>query len=270
MCDGAIPPTFGTQKRYVRPDGSTRWIDLDVELVVDHRGEPDFFSGHVTDITSLVESLRETERLSRSYKELFGHGVTSIGRALELRDPYTVGHEHRVAALSDALGAKLGLDEDAREGLVVAAELHDIGKIATPAEILTKPGKLDAAECAIIQRHPEAGADILDSIPFPWPVARAVREHHERIDGSGYPSGLVADDIGIEARILAVADTIEVVASHRPYRSARALDTALEIVSDAERRLFDPEVASAARALFDEGFTIPPARRERHPSLHRS
>ena len=260
MRNRVFPPTFGTQKRYLRPDGSTRWVDVNVELVLDHRGEPDFFSGHTTDITSLVESLREQERLGRSYKELFGHGVTSIGRALELRDPYTAGHEYRVGALSDAIGAKLGLDEDEREGLRVAAELHDIGKIATPAEILAKPAPLDSAEYAIIERHPEAGAAILESIPFPWPVARAVREHHERIDGSGYPSGLMADDICIEARIVAVADTIEVIASHRPYRPARTLDDALEIVNDVADRLFDRDVAAAATAVFDEGFTIPPRR----------
>lgn len=257
MRNRALPPTFGTQKRYLRPDGSARWVDLQVELVLDHRGDPHFFSGHSTDITSLVESLREGERLSRSYQELFGHGVTSIGRALELRDPYTAGHESRVAALSDAIGARLGLDGDEREGLRVAAELHDLGKIGTPAEILAKPRRLDAAEYAIIQRHADAGADILESMPFPWPVARAVREHHERIDGSGYPSGLVDGDIGIEALILAVADTIEVVASHRPYRPARPLDDALEIVNSAAGTLFDRDVARAAISLFRDGFTIP-------------
>lgn len=257
MRSGGHPPSFTTEKRFVRPDGTLRWVRVHIQLVPDHDGRPDFFSGQVEDITTLLESLNERHSVERSYRELFGQAVHSLGAALEVRDPYTAGHQHRVADLCVAIAQQLGMSADAIEGLAVCAEMHDIGKVATPAEILTKPGRLLAAEFDLIKLHSTTGHAILQQIAFPWPVARAVREHHERLDGSGYPDGLTGDQICLEALVLAVADTVETVASHRPYRAARPLETALEIITDSAGTLFETEVVRACIAAFDRGYAIP-------------
>lgn len=257
MRSGSHPPSFTTEKRFVRPDGTLRWVRVHVQLVSDHDGRPEFFSGQVEDITTLLESLKERHSFERSYRELFGQAVHSLGAALEVRDPYTAGHQHRVADLCVAIAQQLGMSAHAIEGLAVCAEMHDIGKVATPAEILTKPGRLLDAEFELIKLHSATGHAILQEIAFPWPVARAVREHHERLDGSGYPDGLAGDRICLEALVLAVADTVETVASHRPYRAARPLETALEIVADSAGTLFETEVVRACIAAFDRGYTLP-------------
>lgn len=257
MRDGSCPPVFATQKRYVRPDGTVRWVRVHTQLVTDHAERPEFFSGYVEDVTSLLESLAARESLERSYRDLFGQAVHSLGAALEVRDPYTAGHQHRVADLCSAIARQLGLTDDTVQGLAVCAEMHDIGKVATPAEILTKPGRLLDAEYEVVKLHAVTGHDILRGIEFPWPVARAVREHHERVDGSGYPDGLVGDAICLEARILTVADTVETIASHRPYQPARPVEVGLAIVSESAGRLYDPEVVSACVGVFGDGYSLP-------------
>lgn len=257
MRDGSHPPVFTAQKRYVHPDGSVRWVRVHAQLVTDHAGRPEFFSGHIEDVSPLLESLAARQSAERSYQELFDQVVRSLGAALEVRDPYTAGHQHRVAHLCGAIARQLGLPGDTTEGLVVSAEMHDIGKVATPAEILTKPGRLMHAEYGVIKLHAVTGHDILRGIAFPWPVARAVREHHERLDGSGYPDGLTGDDICLEARVLAVADTVETVASHRPYRAARSIEAALGIVVDGAGSLYDPSVVAACTRAFDGGYRLP-------------
>ena len=257
MRSGSHPPVFRSQMRYVRPDGTTRWVRVHARLVTDHLGQPELFYVHLEDITALLGSTEAREAAERSYHELFGRAVHSLGAALEARDAYTAGHQHRVAELCVAIARRLGMSEDATEGLAICAEVHDIGKVATPAEILTKPGRLFDVEYDVIKLHSQIGSGILQEIPFPWPVARAVREHHERLDGSGYPDGLTGDALCLEARVIAVADTVESVASHRPYRLSRSLETALEIVTDNAGILYDPEVVAACTAEFDSGFTLP-------------
>ncbi|MEQ8718974.1 MAG: PAS domain S-box protein [Acidimicrobiales bacterium] len=255
LCDEA-PDRFETRKRYRRPDGTTRWADLHVELVRDHLGRPEYFFGTVQDITRWVDATEAAEQAEEGYRALLFAVVGSIGAALEVRDAYTAGHQRRVALLSEAIGRQLGLDESTCEGLGVGAALHDIGKVATPAEILLKPAALDAAECAIVSRHPRAGHDIVSDIEFPWPVATMILQHHERLDGSGYPDGLRGHEICLEARILAVADTVETIVSQRPYRPARPIDEALAIVVDESDRLFDREVVDACVDLFASGFSL--------------
>jgi putative nucleotidyltransferase with HDIG domain len=172
---------------------------------------------------------------------------------MEWRDPYTAGHQKRVALISMALAKKLGLESDAVQALYMAGMVHDIGKVAVPAEILTKPTHLTDLEMKMVQEHAETGYQILKDIPFPWPIADMVHQHHERLDGSGYPKGLSGDQISQGARILAVADTIEAMSTHRPYRPARGLASAMEEVRAEAGSKLDAKVVDAAFELLKEG-----------------
>jgi putative nucleotidyltransferase with HDIG domain len=170
-----------------------------------------------------------------------------------MRDPYTAGHQERVTQLACAIGQELGLSEDRLEGLRVAGILHDVGKVSVPAEILSKPTILTPTEFGLVKIHPESGYEILRAIHFPWPVADIVLQHHERMDGSGYPKGLRGDAILLEARILGVADVVEAIVSHRPYRPARPMAAAVEDVVRAAGTLYDKEVVTACKRLFERG-----------------
>jgi putative two-component system response regulator len=180
--------------------------------------------------------------------------IRTLAFLAETRDPYTAGHQRRVTELAEAVAELLCIDGDRRRLVVAAGTLHDLGKTAVPSEILTKPGRLTKAEFELIRVHPRTGYDILAGIEFPWPVADVVLQHHERLDGSGYPGGLVATDIGIEARILAVADVIEAMSSDRPYRPALGLDAALDEIESHRGVLYDADVADASAELFAAGF----------------
>ncbi len=169
---------------------------------------------------------------------------------MELRDPYTAGHQRRVADLARALGAEMGLSADRIEGIQTAGVIHDIGKIRIPTEILSKPSKLTALEFDLIKTHVQAGADILKDIDFPWPIARMILEHHERMDGSGYPGGLLGDSLLLESRILAVADAVEAISTHRPYRAAMGVEAALEEILNKRGLLFDAAAVDACIELF--------------------
>ncbi|MBE0625573.1 MAG: HD domain-containing protein [Burkholderiales bacterium] len=176
----------------------------------------------------------------------------------ELRDPYTAGHERRVAEVAVAIGAELGFDKSRLEGLRVAGYLHDVGKMIIPAEILSKPGGLSAIEYSLIKQHAQAGHDVLKVVDFPWPIAGIALQHHERMDGSGYPQGLKGDGILIEARILAVADTIEAMSSHRPYRAALGIAAALAEIERGRAITYDATVVDVCLQLFREnGYRIP-------------
>lgn len=177
--------------------------------------------------------------------------VAAIAALVEMRDPYTAGHQQRVRRLAERLAEKLGLSSERIEGLAFAAGIHDIGKIGVPAEILSKPGRLSAVEYELIKTHAAAGARILEPIHFPWPVAAIIRQHHERLDGSGYPDGLTGDAIRLEARILAVADVIEAMATHRPYRPALPLETILHHLTQQRGKTLDGEIVDIALALID-------------------
>jgi putative nucleotidyltransferase with HDIG domain len=178
--------------------------------------------------------------------------VTAIVTAMELRDPYTAGHESRVAEIACAIGKEMGLDEEQLQGLRMAAMVHDIGKISIPTDILTKPARLNKEEYDLIKTHPEAGYSILRDIPFTWPVAEIVRQHHEKLDGSGYPYGLKVDAILPEAKILAVADIVEAMASDRPYRRTLGLEVALAEIKALSGKLLDPDVVRVCTELFRE------------------
>jgi putative two-component system response regulator len=198
----------------------------------------------------LAESLTRTEKI-------LDQTVDALASVTEIKDPYTAGHQLGVARLARAIALEIGLSIDLVDGLQVAGILHDIGKIAVPSEILAKPGKLDEIEFGLIKKHSMAGFQILRGIDFQWPIAQAVLQHHERIDGSGYPGGFSGNQIIPEARILAVADVIEAMSSHRPYRPARGIELALEEIEDGTGRRYDPEVAEATLRLFREkGYSL--------------
>jgi len=200
------------------------------------------------------------DKLYESYDQLrknFDAVVKTLARVVETRDPYTSGHQERVSMLSEAIADEMGLSAE-RIGIThMAALIHDLGKIYIPAEILTKPSSLNRVEFEMIKSHPQVAYDILKEIEFPHPIAEYIYQHHERMNGSGYPLGLADGNIYLEARIIAVADTIEAMASHRPYRPAIGLEKALEEISVNRGVLYDPEVADACLKLFREkGFVL--------------
>ena len=178
--------------------------------------------------------------------------VAAIAAIVELRDPYTAGHQRRVANLAVAIASEIGLEADQIEGIRLAGLIHDVGKIGVPAEILSKPTKLSTAEYMIIKTHPEVGYEVLKDIPFQWPIAEMVRQHHERMDGSGYPKGLDDGIINLGARIIAVADLIEAMSSHRPYRAALGIDAALHEIERGKSKLYDSKVVDACVKLFKQ------------------
>ncbi len=241
-----------------RRDGTTVWTEVKVSLLRDENGRPTGILGVTRDIT---ERKRGRDALARSFENLrkaLGGTVHAIARVVEIRDPYTAGHQRRVADLSRAIATELGLAIDRIEGLRMAATIHDIGKISVPAEILSKPTRLTAIERSLIEIHPQTGFDILQDIDFPWPVAEMIFQHHERIDGTGYPQGLHGNDILMEARIIAVADVVEAMASYRPYRPALGIDFALEEISRNRGIKYDAEVVQACLTIFrGRGFRLP-------------
>jgi len=178
--------------------------------------------------------------------------IQALALTVERRDPYTAGHQQRVKTIASAIAEQMELDDDRIEGLQMAALIHDIGKIAIPAGILSKPTRLDETEFNLLKTHPQVAHGILSRIYFPWPIAEIVLQHHERMNGSGYPKGLKGEEILIEARILAVADTVEAMASHRPYRPALGIDAALEEIRQNRGTLYDERVADTCLFLFKE------------------
>jgi putative nucleotidyltransferase with HDIG domain len=182
--------------------------------------------------------------------------IEALVRSVEARDPFTAGHQRRVSELVVAMARRLGLDEERVEGLRVAGLLHDVGKITIPAEILSKPGRLTAMEFELIKGHAAAGHEILKAIPFPWEIAEMTLQHHEREDGSGYPAGLKGEAILPEARLLAVADVVEAMASHRPYRPAPGIEAALAEIREGAGTRYDAAVVAACEQAFAEGFAF--------------
>lgn len=214
--------------------------------------------GIMQDITEVARS-RDTinEYAERLERTVIGT-LDMIGRVIELRDPYTAGHESRVGELAAAIGAEMGLDEARQRGLRIAGAVHDVGKISVPSEILTRPGKLSPTEYQLVMQHAQSGFDILKAVDFPWPVAEVARQHHERLDGSGYPNGLQGDAIILEARIVAVADVVESMAAHRPYRAGLGIDRALAEIEAHAGTKYDADAVAACLRLFRvQGYRLP-------------
>jgi response regulator RpfG family c-di-GMP phosphodiesterase len=198
------------------------------------------------DLEKMVED--RTVRLKGALEGI----IQAMARTVESRDPYTAGHQHRVADLAVAIAIEMNISKDQIEGIRMAGMIHDLGKISMPAEILSKPGQLTEIEFDLIKAHPQVGYDILNEIEFPWPIAQIVLQHHEKMNGSGYPQGLSGEDIILEARIMCVADVVEAMASHQPYRSTLGIDKALQEISQNKGILYDTEVVNACLRLFKE------------------
>jgi PAS domain S-box-containing protein len=235
----------GYEAQLYRKNGSIVWISITMHAVRDEKGHILYYDGIDEDITNRKEN---TERMRKA----LGATVRAIAVTVETRDPYTAGHQRRVADLSRSIATEMKLSVDQIDGIRMAATIHDLGKISVPADILSKPKKLTDIEFSLIKTHPQSGYDILQDIDFPWPVARIVLEHHERMNGSGYPNGLTGDNILLESRIIAVADVVESMGTHRPYRPSLGIDAALEEIEKNRGTLYDDAVADACLRLFRE------------------
>jgi putative nucleotidyltransferase with HDIG domain len=215
----------------------------------------DFIQMIRVDVTDQKRSDKELKASFERLRQSLESTISALASALELRDPYTAGHQQRVTDLACAIAEEMGLGEEQIAGIRMAGRIHDIGKINIPAEILNKPGPLNEIEYSLFKNHPQVGHDVLENVEFPWPVAQIVFQHHERMDGSGYPQGLSGEEIILEARILAVADIVEAIASHRPYRPARGIGDALEEILHNKGILYDSAVVDAClRVFYERGF----------------
>jgi PAS domain S-box-containing protein len=236
---------------FVDKNGKSRWLKLNSKNIYDSKGlaGADVVAHEITERKQQEEELKQTlESLRRSV----GATIQVMVSAVEMRDPYTAGHQRRVADLARAIATEMNLPIDIIDGIRMAAAIHDLGKISVPAEILSKPTKLKKTEFDLIKEHSQSGYDILKDIDFPWPIARMVLEHHERMNGSGYPNGLTGDNILLESRIIAIADVVEAMASHRPYRPGLGIDAALAEIEKNKETHYDKIVADACLRLFRE------------------
>lgn len=232
------------------PDGRCLPIEKNVSPIIDDRGEN---MGNVLvfrDISDRVHSEQALLEYVASLRRTLEATVQALAATSEKRDPYTAGHQQRVSALACAIAQRLGMDQERLDGLRVGGLLHDLGKIYIPAEILAKPATLTVNEFGLIKTHSEVGHEILMNIPFPWPVAEMVLQHHERLNGSGYPKGLTDGQITLEAKILSVADVVEAMSSHRPYRAALGMERALGEISENREKLYAPDVVDICLDLF--------------------
>jgi PAS domain S-box-containing protein/putative nucleotidyltransferase with HDIG domain len=239
----------GYECQLVRTDGRKIWVSISTRIVPGSGGQPPYLESFVEDITErklAVAGRRASEmQLERTLKG----AALALGATTEMRDPYTSGHQRRVAELAGAIARRLGCDEARTPLLHTASVLHDIGKIVVPAEILSKPGRLSDAEMQLVRQHPAAGAEIVRPIGFDPEVAEMIGQHHERLDGSGYPAGLAGDEILWEARILAVADVVEAMVSHRPYRPALPLEQVVAELEEGAGRRYERAACEAAISL---------------------
>lgn len=251
-----LDPEYFTEFHWRSKSGDWLWFSAAGKVVQrDKNGAPLRLVGLTTEITEKKAAegkiSQSREKLDRALKGI----VNAMGLVIEQRDPYTAGHQQRVAELVAAIALDMGLDEDRIEGLQLAAKIHDVGKMNVPAEILSRPGKISEIEFALIKNHPAAGYEILKNIDFPWPIAQIVLQHHERINGSGYPHGLKGESIILEAKILAVADVVAAMSFHRPYRAALGTEQALEEIIKNRGILYDAAVVNACVKLVRRGST---------------
>lgn len=238
--------------RFRKADGDYVFINDELHALPNGGRTPQRYLGVWTDIDYRYKAEKQMMHQARQLEASVANTVNSIARMVELRDPYTAGHEERVGELAAAIASEMGFDETCQRGLRVAGMLHDLGKIGVPVEILIKPSRLLPGEFALVKEHAAYGFDILKDIDFPWPIAEVAHQHHERINGSGYPRGLSGTEILMEARIVAVADVVESMASHRPYRPSLGVEVALQEIERGAGELYDADVVRACLLLFRE------------------
>ena len=232
-------------------DGYDRYFEGTAKVVSwDNDGRPAVAVKVYKDITERRKAEKELQDSMKMLRKNLAGTIQAMARTVETRDAYTAGHQRRTTEIARAIAYEMGLSRETIDGIRMAGVIHDLGKISVPAEILSKPGQISDSEFSLIKQHPLAGYEILKGIDFKWPVADIVLQHHERIDGSGYPYNLQKDDILLEARIIGVADVIEAMASHRPYRPALGIDDAFEEITTNRAVTYDPDVVDAAMDLF--------------------
>ena len=260
LVDGGTS-AYERDARLIKKGGSEVWTKITTTLVRNGNGRPVHFISLINDIAHEKRAEQTVrDHLARIEQAMYStiNVIATIG---ELRDPYTYGHEYRVGELVAAIATEMGIKPTYVEGLRIAGYLHDVGKIIVPADILAKPTRLTQPEFDLIKAHPKTSHQILVGVDFPWPIAEIALQHHERLDGSGYPQGLKGDEILPEAKILSVADVVEAMASHRPYRAGLGLDIALAEIERNRGRLYDSDVVDACLRLFrDNGYELPERR----------
>jgi len=238
----------GTEAR--RSDGTSLPVELSISTASE--GGQKIFTAIIRDVSDRVAAEKALSESDRKTRDALVATVDVLSRTIERRDPYTAGHQKRVAELCVAMARELNLDEESIFGIQMGALIHDVGKIHIPGEILTRPGRFSDEEYSLIKTHASVGYDIIKDINLPWPLADMVRHHHEKIDGSGYPDGLKGEQISIGARLIAVADIVEAITMHRPYRPALGTDAALEEITKLKGRALDPDCVEACTTLFRE------------------
>lgn len=231
-------------------DKNIMWVSVNARLVRNNTGEVLFYEGTIQDITDRKIADDILKRNTEKLRKAFIGTINALSQTVEARDPYTSGHERRVSQLARAIAQDMMLDKDAVENIRMAGTIHDLGKISVPAEILSKPGRLTDTEFSLIKARPESGYTILKDAELPYPIAEIVLQHHERINGSGYPQGLTDERILLKSKIVAVADVVEAMASHRPYRPALGIEVVLEEITQNAGILYDEDVAKACLHLF--------------------
>jgi PAS domain S-box-containing protein/putative nucleotidyltransferase with HDIG domain len=245
--------TRGLEVELKRPDGSRLWTSLYARAVRDGRGRPVLYEGSMEDVTERRRSQEQLRQNLKATKALFHQTVKSLSTTVRFRDSYTATHQDNVSRLAAATARRMGLPETTVDGIEVAGQLHDIGKINVPVRYLCKPGRLTPLEWEFMKQHVQTGYEILRDIAFPWPVAEIVLAHHERLDGSGYPRGISQRHILPEARVLAVADVLDAMASDRPYRPALGLEAALSELTRHKGTHYDPDAVEAIRDVVTGG-----------------
>ncbi len=238
----------------MRADGSTFPAEIDIVSMNPERTP--VFCAYIRDISEQEQFAEERQQNIKRTNKILLQTILAFSKSVEIRDPYTSGHQQRVAHLAASIAKEMGLSDKQTEGIFLGALIHDIGKIAVPAEILSRPGKLQHEDCEYIHIHCHRGYEILKAVDFPWPIAKIALQHHEHLDGSGYPQGLRSQKIFLEARIVCVADVVEALTAHRPYRPAYPLGSALQLLVNNTPQWYEPKAVTACLTLFDAGYKI--------------
>ena len=240
------------EKRYIHKSGDIVWVDLSTTLLRNGRRTPLYLISSIVDITERKQAEEQLQHTLKSLRNAVSATVQVMTSTVEARDPYTAGHQVRSADLARAIATEMELPQEKIDAIRMAGTIHDIGKIAIPAEILSKPTKLTEIEFSLVKEHSQRGYEILKDVESPWRLAEIAYQHHERMDGTGYPRNLKGEDILIEARILAVADTVEAMSSYRPYRPGLGISAALKEIEKNKRILYDADAVDACLRLFRE------------------